>query len=85
MILHELKILIKANKVKEITLIGKLTDSAGNYSYTVKVETGIDDIDTILKTGRNGTVKAYTSADRAIKGLQGIGYKGDFNVIFECD
>ncbi|MGD9569822.1 MAG: hypothetical protein AB7V48_16175 [Sedimentibacter sp.] len=83
MIQQELKILIKANQVKEIDLIGKLIDADGNYSYSVNIVTEIDNMDTILKTGRTGTVKTYTSADRAIKGMQSLGYSGKFSVFFE--
>lgn len=83
MIQQELKILIKANQVKEVKLIGKLIDASGNYSYSVNVVTEIDDMDTTLKTGRTGTAKTYTSADRAIKGLQSLGYSGSFRVFFE--
>lgn len=80
MILRDLQLLIKTGQVELITLVGKSKDESGDITYCVKIQVSLDNLDPILKTGRTCTEKTYTSADRAIKAMQNLGYKGVYRI-----
>lgn len=81
--LSELKILVEAGHVVDITLSGR--KALKEYEYTIYVRTHSEKLNGALKTGRTHSIKTYSSVDRAIQAMMSLGYKGEFKVVYSED